>query len=196
MIPALIGPMMGVGAKATNFYSIATVNVGLAGQTTIAFTSIPSTYTHLQIRLYAQTNRAVYGGDNFYFRVGASSVDSGSNYAWHNLYGDGSSAAANAGSSATYINVLNSGCLGTTGGSNFGSVIVDILDYSNTNKNKTTRAIGGTDDNGASSGGFGRGVGLNSGLWASTSAIGAITLYPMNGTLFNQYTSAALYGVK
>jgi hypothetical protein len=183
-------------APSPSYDSIATVTVGSGGSSSITFSSIPSTYTHLQIRLYAQTNRGTYGGDNPYFRVGVSSVDSGSNYSWHNLYGDGSSTGANYGSSASYINVLNGGCLGTTAGSSFGAVVIDLLDYSNTSKYKTTRALGGTDDNGASSGGFGRGIGINSGLWQSTSAIGIITLYPTNGTSFNQYTSAALYGVK
>ena len=163
---------------------------------TISFTSIPQNYEHLQIRLFAQTNRATYGGDNFYMRVGASTVDSGSNYSWHMVYGDGSGAGVGSGSTASYINVLNGGSLGTTAGGSFGAVIVDILDYANTSKYKTTRAFGGVDDNDASAGDFGRGVGFNSGLWQSTSAIGIITLYPMNGSNFNTYTSAALYGIK
>jgi hypothetical protein len=162
----------------------------------ITFSSIPQSYEHLQIRLFAQTNRGTYGGDNFYIKVGNTSVDSGSNYSWHMVYGEGTATGTDKGTSAGYINVLNGGCLGTTAGGSFGAVIVDILDYANTNKYKTTRALGGTDDNGASSGGFGRAVGLNSGLWQSASAIGIISLYPMNGTAFNQYTSAALYGIK
>jgi hypothetical protein len=179
---------------AGSYYSIATTTLGTTASS-ITFSSIPSTYSHLQIRMLAQTNRATYGGDNFYFRVGLSSVDSGSNYSWHNLYGNGSSTDSNNGTTASYINVLNGGCLGTTAGSSFGSVVIDILDYTNTNKYKTTRALGGTDDNGASSGGFGFGIGINSGSWRSTSAIDTITLYPMNGSSFTQYSKFALYGV-
>jgi hypothetical protein len=182
-------------APGKDFDSIATTTLSTTASS-ITFSSIPATYKHLQIRLFGQTNRATYGGDNFYMRVGASTVDSGSNYAWHMVYGDGTGTGAGAGSSATYINVLNGGCLGTTAGGSFGGVVVDLLDYANTSKYKTTRALGGTDDNGASAGGFGRAVGLNSGLWQSTSAIGIISLYPMNGTNFNAYTSAALYGIK
>jgi hypothetical protein len=182
-------------APGKDFDSIATVTLGTSASS-ITFSSIPSTYKHLQIRLFGQTNRATYGGDNFYMRVGASTVDSGSNYAWHMVYGEGTATGTGAGSSATYINVLNGGCLGTTAGGSFGGVVVDLLDYANTSKYKTTRALGGTDDNGASAGGFGRAVGLNSGLWQSTTAINIISLYPMNGTNFNAYTSAALYGIK
>jgi len=183
-------------AAGGDYESIATVTVGSGGASSITFSSIPSTYTHLQIRMLAQTNRGTYGGDNFYMRVGASTVDSGTNYSWHNLFGDGSAVGANAGSSASYINVLNGGCLGTTAGSSFGAVVVDLLDYKDTNKYKTTRALGGTDDNGASPGGFGLGVGINSGNWRSTTAIDIITLYPMNGSAFTNYSKFALYGIK
>jgi hypothetical protein len=69
----------------------------------------------------------------------------------------------------------------------FGAGIVDILDYANTNKYKTLRALAGVDFNGS-----GR-VGLTSGLWQSTSAINAITL---EGSSFVQYSSFALYGIK
>ena len=50
----------GVTAAATSFDSIATVTVGAGGSSSITFSSIPSTYKHLQIRLLAQTNRATY----------------------------------------------------------------------------------------------------------------------------------------
>jgi hypothetical protein len=64
------------------------------------------------------------------------------------------------------------------------------LDYANTNKYKTTRSIGGNDNNGS---GF---VSLISGLWLSTSAISNIEIIPLNGTLWTQYSHFALYGIK
>lgn len=185
-----------ISGNLTSYDSIATTTLATSASS-ITFSLIPSTYKHLQIRLFAQTNRGTYGGDNFYMRVGASTVDSGSNYAWHMVYGNASGTGADKGTTATYINVLNGGCVGTTAGGSFGGVIVDLLDYDNTSKYKTVRALGGTEDNAASAGGFGKAVGISSGLWQSTaSAIDIISLYPMNGTLFNTYTSAALYGIK
>jgi len=64
---------------------------------------------------------------------------------------------------------------------------MDIFDYSNTNKFKTSRELGGYDLNGSG------GVGFISGNFRSTSAITSIAFA---GTTFQQYSSFALYGVK
>ena len=69
----------------------------------------------------------------------------------------------------------------------FGTFIVDILDYANTNKYKTMRALDGFDANGS-----GYAV-LWSGNWRSTSAVSTITI---TGGTFAQYSSFALYGIK
>ena len=63
--------LAGVGAPAVGDYnSIAgTVVVAAGGQATITFSAIPSTYTHLQIRCMAQTDRATVSFD------GEGSVD-------------------------------------------------------------------------------------------------------------------------
>ena len=191
-------PILGIldsaktGNLITNSYeSIATTTVGSGGTGTITFSSIPSTFTHLQIRIMAQTNRATFGIDEARLRFNG---DTGSNYAQHLLYGDGATATATASSSVTSIQV-GSGNLGTTTGSNFGDVILDVLDYTNTNKTKVIRALGGADCNGTV-GGIGGRVGLSSGLWNDTSSVTTITLTPINGALFSQHSSFALYGIK
>jgi hypothetical protein len=68
-------------------------------------------------------------------------------------------------------------------------VILDILDYADTNKFKTTRSLTGFDRNGAGS------VSFNSGNWRSGSAITSIRLFAGNNA-FAQYSSLALYGIK
>jgi len=158
--------------------SIATVTVS-SSVSTITFSSIPSTYTHLQIR-------ATQLGTNAYFRVRFNS-DTGSNYAWHELYGDGSSAVAGAGSSTSF-GVIEASSTGTA--SRPGSLVTDILDYASTNKNKTMRSLCGYDDNGS-----GR-IHLVSSLWNNSStAINNIQLTISAGTI-DQYSSFALYGIK
>ena len=67
--------------------------------------------------------------------------------------------------------------------------IIDLLDYSNTNKYKTLRVLAGYDTNGAGV------VLLGSGLWMNTNAISSIAITPYSGT-FTQYTQFALYGIK
>ena len=179
-------------AAATSFDSIATATVGSGGSSYIEFTSIPATYTHLQIRYIARTNRATYGVESFKINVGVSSADTGANYTRHYLVGDGSSVAAAADTSATYWEGVND--FGTTTGGSFGAGVIDILDYANTNKYKTMRKIGGVDVNGTV-GGVGGNASLVSSVWMSTSAIGYIKIAAMTNTL-QQYSHFALYGCK
>jgi hypothetical protein len=108
------------------------------------------------------------------------------NYAYHRLVGDGSSASAAAGTALPRI-------LDTSGNSTyFQGAVIDILDYTNTNKNKTARALQGYDTNGGSPTGQ---ISFTSGLWLSTASVNAVRLTPASGS-FVQYSSFALYGIK
>jgi hypothetical protein len=185
------GPVRDVDTGA--MFPLQVVTVGAAGASEINFTNIPTTgYEHLQIRAFAQSNRGTYGNDDCWIRVGNGSVDTGSNYAYHILSGDGSTASAGAGSSQSrgYF-----GYAGTGVSSTFGAGIVDVLDYANTNKTKTIRVLNGQDQNGLVAS-YGGAVIFTSSLWNSTSAITHIRIYPNVGTQFNQYSQFALYGVK
>jgi hypothetical protein len=165
------------------YESIATITVGSGGSATVTFSSIPSTYTHLQIRCISKDSRS---NPNTAMSVRFNN-DSGANYSTHDLTGDGGSASASAGSSTTEFGIGN-----TSGGSNaniFGAQIVDILDYANTNKFKTVRTLGGHDQNGS---GY---LGLFSGNWRSATAINSITIIPLVANI-QQYSSFALYGIK
>jgi len=171
------------------FESIATVTVGAGGSSFIEFTSIPSTYTHLQIRSSVQTNRGTFGTD--YINAIINS-DTGANYARHHLGGDGSTANTGATANATF---LSAGVAGTPQGSTFASGILDLLDYANTNKYKTIKSLNGNDING-SIGGYPGELYFQSGLWMNTNAITSIKFTPAVGTLFTQYTKFALYGIR
>ena len=190
MIGAITAGLLGgAGAPAsTNSYeSIATVSVGVLGSASIDFTSIPSTYKQLQIRAISRTNRA----DTNDFMTLRFNSDSGSNYAYHSLYGNGASAGGNdtGTSTGTPWSGVTSGA--TAGASMFGTAVWDVLDYQNTNKYKTTRLLSGTDQNGTT----GR-IYFMSNLWQNTAAITTVTITPTYGTLFSQYSSFALYGIK
>lgn len=170
----------------SSFESIATVTVGAGGSSSISFTSIPSTYTHLQVRMIFRDTRAAVGD---YASLQFNS-DTGSNYALHLLSGSGASAASAGYASQTSIDI--SRVAGSSASSNvFGAAVLDILNYANTNKYKTTRSLGGVDNNGSGE------IVLNSGLWMSTSAVSTITIKAQAGSAnFSQYSSFALYGVK
>jgi hypothetical protein len=175
----------GVAASTNSYESIQTVTVGAGGQASASFTVIPATYKHLQIRAFMQNNRGTFSTSTYLLRANS---DSGSNYYNHILAGSGSSASA-AAYSDTAVNPNDASGTGVSGV--FGASIIDILDYTNTNKNTTFRMLNGVDVNG--SGGF---VSLNSALWNNTAAITTLTITPAHGTLWNQYSSFALYGIK
>ena len=172
----------------TDFESIATVTVSSGGSANIEFTSIPSTYKHLQIRISAQSNRGTFGTDYNNMTV---NNDTGSNYARHFIGGDGSAPLVGGSSSVNYI---AAGACGTSTGSTFGASVIDILDYANTNKYKTIRTLSGNDLNG-SVGGYGGEAYLLSSLWMNTNAITSIKIVPNSGTLYTQHTKFSLYGI-
>ena len=178
-------PPLGVFARpsvSTSFESIATVTVGAGGSSSITFSSIPSTYKHLQIRAIARSARAS-GLDDMSIKVNSSSSTGAS----HILYGNGSSAAA-AGYTGYIPFVSYFPTAGTTA-SVFSAIIIDILDYTDTNKNKTLRTLTGFDANGSGD------ISLNSNLALDTTAISSIVLSMNNGNMV-QYSHFALYGIK
>lgn len=184
-------PILGIWASAnqrqfistTAYESIATATP--SGTGTVNFTSIPQTYTHLQLRVFNQ-----YAANDRAMGLRLNS-DSGSNYSVHGLYGQGSSAgafgAANYGITEWLYNYdYGSGYASTS----FVGGIIDILDYTNTNKYKTLRSLEGVDYNGAGN------IFMRSASWRSTSAVTSINLTIQGGGNFATGTSIALYGIK
>lgn len=178
-------PIFGITAssnqsvKLTDFYQIATTTLGSA-QTSIEFTGIPSTYTHLQLRFIARTPTT---SDNIVMQFNS---DTGTNYSTHYLSGNGSSASSGALSSSSwmYLDVL------TASSTSYSACVVDILDYANTNKFKTIRSLAGIDLNGSGTAFFA------SGNWRNTNAITSIKLQTSVPRDISQYSSFQLYGVK
>ena len=170
----------GVPVSLTDYESIQTVTLG-ANASTISFTSIPSTYTHLQIRAIARWSTGTEAGVKM--RLNS---DTGSNYAYHELYGTGSGAGSSGGATQTSI---SSAMYIRSGTSIFGAAVIDILDYKDTNKYKTIRSLNGCDANGA---GY---MNLVSGLWRNTAAITNIEMFVATNAM-TQYSSFALYGIK
>jgi hypothetical protein len=191
-------PILGVidSGKSGNLYSasydsIATVSVGAGGASSITISSIPSTYTHLQVRGIARTARATFSNDGVVVRFNS---DSGTNYSRHQIAGDTFSQSfdvnATANSTGPYGVAAGNGANANV----FGPLVIDIFDYANTNKSKTFRYFGGVDNNSNSNQTNGW-VGLSSGAWYNTNAITSITFSGLSGNLL-QFSTFALYGIK
>jgi hypothetical protein len=179
VIGAITAGLYGTGVPpVTNSYeSIATVSLG-STQAYIDFTSIVGTYKHLQIRAMGAFTSGGGSCD-----VEFNSDTTGTNYYQHALFGSGTSAGAGSGNNKALGFQLDSAAVG--GG------VMDLLDYSNTNKYKTTRTLSGNDTNG---GGY---IVLRSGLWKNTAAITSIRIIPASGSgLFTSGSHFALYGIK
>jgi len=170
----------GAAGEINSYESIQTVLVGSGGTSSVDFTSIPSTYKHLQIRFI--TNHA--SNQDLYMRFNGDTT--GANYTRHYLYGTGSAAAAGANVSDGRLSIGYT----STSANIFGGGVTDVLDYTSTNKNKTIRSLAGFDGNGSGL------IVLYSGLWSKTpEAITSISIFPNSGNI-NQYSSFALYGIK
>jgi hypothetical protein len=182
-------PILGILASSTqvaagDFESIATVTVGSGGSSSVEFTSIPSTFAHLQIR---GISRLGSGSGTLPTISLQFNGDTGANYASHQIRADGSSVSTDAGSNQNQIAAISSAG-NTQTASVFSGTVLDLLDYANTNKFKTIRALTAADFNGTGWFDF------RSGLWRSTSAVTSIKLYGAQS--FAQYSHFALYGIK
>ena len=186
-------PMLGImasaamGSKQSSYESIATVTVGSGGSSYAEFTSISSSYKHLQIRVLARSNSTGDVNDDCSLQYNS---DTGSNYVSHALNGNGTAVTAGYNAAASTNRLLKTA--GPDASANvFGGGVIDILDYTNTNKYKTARGLGGIDTNGT--GGV---ISLESMLWLNTNAITSIKIAPRFGTLWVEYSTFALYGIK
>lgn len=177
---------LALGSPAGNAYDCIGVVSLSSTSSSISFTSIPGTYTHLQIRCTARTSSAQIRDS---IKVTFNS-DTAANYSRHALFYDGSTITPYGNANDNYCLLTDFGAA-SSGTSVFGTSVVDILDYANTNKYKTTRSIGGIDINGTGT----LYNGLSSGSWRSTSIITSITLVPYPNSNFVQYSHFALYGM-
>ena len=169
-----------LSAVTGDFESIATTVVGAGGQATITFSSIPSTYKHLQIRGIVRTTTTTQ--DFLVYKPNNANLS-----ARHYLDGNGSTA-----SSGGSTSVFDFGQIPKSNdtASAFSVFVMDLLDYTNTSKFKTVRHLAGYDLNGSGQ------VILASGYYASTTAVTSFVVTTYNSTNFAQYSSFALYGIK
>jgi hypothetical protein len=174
------------GGASTAYESISTVTAA-GGEANLTFSSISGTYTHLQIRGIVRDNLASPSAvQQLAVRFNS---DTGTNYGRHYLSGDGSTATASGTASGNLINLYLCAPSDAMTANVFGAVLVDVLDYASTTKNKTLRGFSGADVNGSGN------VNLVSGVWLNTAAITSVTMNA-RGNAFKAGSTFALYGIK
>jgi hypothetical protein len=167
-------------------YPIATTTLS-GSASTITLSSIPNTFSHLRLHIYARVDGS--SGTNMPIRFNGDAT--GANYRVHYVGGSvGSNFSGDFGASPSYGDV--GWAAGSTDTANsYGFSVVDILDYTNTNKYKTVRAINGVLQTASTGAGL---AGLWSSLWMSTSAINSITLLTSAGNFLTN-TTVSIYGI-
>ena len=165
-----------------SYESIASA-AGTGSSNTITFSSIPSTYQHLQIRF----NAIIDANRQIWLRING---DTGtSNYTKHYTLARPDNTKLS-GSETSTAEMLMFGAYGAV--ATYPNVgIIDIYDYTSTNKYKTAKSFAGANNNTLSSGE----IDMFSGLWKSTSAINSISLIVNSGS-FATSTTFSLYGIK
>lgn len=156
---------------------------------TVTFTSIPGTYTDLQLLI---SSKSTENGQSTNYWIQFNS-DTGANYTNKRLYSGGSSAASDNGN--TSINGISAGFIpgnisSTT--STFSNCSVYIPNYAG-NKNKTVSCDSIADSNDST----GLYANLTGGLWSNTAAITSLTI-AITGSGQTQMVNSSfyLYGIK
>lgn len=167
-------------------YDLISSSIFSSNTGSIIFSSIPSGYKNLQIRMVGRNSETLNGLRGLFMNI---NNDYSTTCSTHYLFGNGSGISSgyqsdgriNAGGwSLIPTSVLTTGA--------YFSGIIDIYDYASTSKTKTVRLFGGAVT------GSGSTVGLMSGLWPQTSAINQIEIYSNNSWLPG--TRFSLYGIK
>jgi hypothetical protein len=182
-IPLGIFAVAGASAGALPAYEQIATQILSSNTASVTFSSIPSTYKHLEVRL---THREPSGNNNCDALIRLNG-DTASNYSAHRLRTEGGSVNSDS-LLDTYIRyrVPGTNLTGVWEGG-----ILSILDYAQTTKNKTTRMLSGyVGGNGHSE------VGLYSGSWRNTAAITSITFSSVNGNGIVSGSRFSLYGIK
>ena len=159
---------------ASTYTPIATTTLGSAAST-VTLSSIPSTYTDLIL---------VFGGKNGsgvnYEITTQLNGDTGSNYSYTNLRGNGTSAVSFRESSITAFRLFYTE-------NTMGNAIVSFNNYSNTSTYKTYLSRSNSPSYSTDA---------IVGLWRSTSAINSIAMTVAGGGQFQTGSTFTLYGVK
>jgi hypothetical protein len=185
-LPKYRSMLAGNAAYVPSSYESIASATGTGSSGTITFSSIPSTYQHLQIRGIADSSGAGTQQDLLIRINGVTS----SSYSDHSLKGNGSSVSATGNASQTYAYNFDVVTGNSVTANTLGVFILDLHDYASTSKTKTLRLLGGFDNNGS---GY---IVLNSNLFNSTSAISSISLIAGGGGFWETNTQIALYGIK
>ena len=162
------------------------------GSTTasVTFSSIPSTYTDLCLKISARNSQTGGSYNNIILSINGS--PSGTSHNTKALYTIGTTVGSNGGTSAASA-VIGAMPLSDSTANTFSNVELYFPNYANTSTNKSFSSDAVTENNTASNGTIFNA--LIAGLWASTSAISSLYVGNESGSFLTNSTFY-LYGIK
>jgi hypothetical protein len=163
----------------TTYEAVATFTVP-TGQTEVLFTAIPQTYTDLFIVVQSTQS----GQDGLDMRVGNGSIDTGNNYVWINI-SSGTSGTIGTAKLNNYP-AMEIGLNGSTQN----SILVNLMNYSNTTTYKSYFSRGGN------VGWAGGRIQAHTGNWRNTAAINQINFRSGGGGNLLAGNTFTIYGIK
>jgi hypothetical protein len=173
------------GYQTNQFHHLETIRLG-GSAASVEFTNLAryADYQHLQLRVTGRTSLGTAGNSGIRIRLNS---DTGNNYAWHRLEGNGSSIPTSAQTSTNGAFIThfprNSAASGI-----FGVGVIDILDPFEA-KNKTFRSLNGVPWTYNV-------VSLQSALWMNTNSVTTINIYDSDGGDLLTGSRFSLYGIK
>ena len=172
---------------ANTFIFISSVTVGSGGSSGITFSSIPSTYTDLLVKVSARSTRNTGAWTEIWFRI---NNNTSSVYTTRSIYEGGNSVTNNVLSSATYSQIAEANQANNTTGSVFSSTEIYLPSY-RSSTSKPFSVEGTTEENTTDARNY-----LTAGITTDTNPITQLDIYPQTGFNWVQYTTAYLYGIK
>jgi len=169
-----------------------------SSQNSITFSSIPSTYEHLQIRANLRdSGTGNYSAVKMWFATGGGSEDTGTNYTFHQIYSHGPTIKSEMSGSVNHARAYGVAANDVdphVQPSVFASCNILIVDYANTSKNTTWEHNGYSWVNHdytnmetfASFGG---------GMWNNTGAVDKI-VFGCEAAPYLRGSTITLYGIK
>lgn len=163
---------------ATSYISLGSVKLS-SNATSVTFSSIPSTYKHLQVRIFARKDTG--GNDAYALHLNGDTTNA--NYAYHLFGGDGTSFTQT---------VLDRPDSGSVRDNAWNSTVITIPDYASTSKVKSWQTVSGTMSQTDGSCFYGGTV------WDNTAAINSLRFSIINSGSYQFLTGSvfALYGIK
>ena len=178
-----LGILASASGGASDYELISTTLITSA-VASVTFSSLnAATYKHLQLRITDRSSASV--NSQLYLRFNG---DTGANYSEHLLAGGGSGTPGVYGGGGVNFAPMGSGVESGNTANVFSGRIIDILDFANTNKNKTVREFQGFAGSAVK-------VGYYSSAWFSTAAVTSLVV-GMNGGNITADSRISIYGLK